>query len=108
MIIGMPNLGLEVEVDLKPFSGLIKKELKNNIATISEVDYHLEEKDLKYVILYLICHYLFSCSCNKIPELYISLSDPTEFVKYNWQKTIHFYLMASVCGLAMKRKKLKG
>lgn len=99
MILGLPNHGDEVMYAVKPYSKITKNELKQQLINMSRKVDDVQVKDL---ILHLLCNFFFPSSAERIPEILLRLCEPKEFLKHNWPKAVHMYLLNNMKIIAEK------
>lgn len=104
LILGLPNSGEDVRFAIKPYVEITKTDLKRKLDHMARKP---EDMEADALILHLLMNFFFPSSGDRIPERLVKLADLTEFVRHNWPKAVHTYLVTSMKTIANKISQLK-
>lgn len=101
LILGLPNRGLDITFYRLPCTDLTHKDLieeMNNLA-IDDWSPTLESRRVDALIRYLVNVFFFPLKGMKIPASLYKIHGLSDFLKYNWPKAIHSFLLSQVDSL---------
>ncbi|KAK8944998.1 hypothetical protein KSP39_PZI008516 [Platanthera zijinensis] len=102
LILGLPNRGIYFTFVRLPCIDLTHKDLIEEINHLSVEEWSptLESRRLDSLIRYLVNVFFFPLKGMKIPASLNKINGLSTFVKYNWPKTIHHFLISQVNALS--------
>ncbi|KAK8955767.1 hypothetical protein KSP40_PGU021943 [Platanthera guangdongensis] len=102
LILGLPNRGIDFTFVRLPCIDLTHKDLIEQINHLSVEDWSptLESRRMDSLIRYLVNVFFFPLKRMKIPASLHKKNGLSTFVKYNWPKAIHHFLLSQVDALS--------
>ncbi|KAK8962767.1 hypothetical protein KSP40_PGU012967 [Platanthera guangdongensis] len=102
LILGLPNRGIDFIFVRLPCIDLTHKDLIEQINHLSVEDWSptLESRRLDRFIRYLVNVFFFPLKGMKIPTSLHKINGLLTFIKYNWPKAIHRFLLSQIDALS--------
>lgn len=98
MVLGLPNRGLDFPFFRLPCTDITIKDIIEEMNCLALHDWSptLESRRVDLLVRYLVAVFFFPLKGMKVPSSLFRIDGLASFLKYNWPKAIHRFLLSQV------------